>query len=270
MPDLDRLLNSDTSHAAADAARPPDFSAIEQRGAHRHRTRTVMTAAAATVLIVLAALGTSFMGGFDRTAPQPAKDPTPRPTGDALAKHWTPLRPDTSKRVTAQAQIDDADTTYGGIDIREVNSGVPSQALSWGIKLRERPQLASTLDPASRVIEHGLVFDTDSDGAADCQIGINTDAPKPGQLRVWVKNLTTGVTDERVGGPYGHPFDFAHPSESAAEPPLDVNIFFLSGASKPCVYPNTAGLYAYASVTENGLVTEWDYAPDDAWLEMTN
>ena len=60
--------------------------------------------------------------------------------------------------------------------------------------------------------------DTDRDGSADCQLGINTDAPKPGQLRVWVKNLATGVTDERVGPPYGVPFDFADPSESATEP----------------------------------------------------
>ncbi|WP_457255449.1 hypothetical protein [Pedococcus sp. P5_B7] len=271
MPDLDRLLRSDLSDTAAQAARPPDFSAIEQRGAHRHRTRTVLTAAVAAVLIVLATLGTSFLGGSDRTAPQPAKNPNPptRTTSDALARHWTPLRPDTSRVTARQVQTDEADTTYGGIDIREVNSGDPSHSLSWNIKLRERPPLASALDPASRVIEHGLVFDTDRDGAADCQLGINTDAPKPGQLRVWVKNLTTGVTDERVGPPYGIPFDFAYPSERATEP-SDVHIFFLSGAPTPCAFTNSADLYAYASVTVNGLVTEWDYAPDDAWLEMTN
>jgi hypothetical protein len=270
MPDLDRLLDSETSLAAAQAAQSPDFAAIEQRAANRRRSRTVITAAAAAVLIVLATFGTAFMGGFDRTAPQPAKHPTPRTIGDVLARHWTPLRPDTSRRITArQSEVDEGDTSYGGIDIREVTSGDPSHSLSWGIKLRERPELASSLDPGRRVIEHGLVFDTDRDGAADCQLGINTDAPKPGQLRVWVKNLTTGVTDERVGGPYGVPFDFAHPSESVAERPRDVIIFFLSGAPKPCVFPDTTALYAYASVTENGVATEWDYAPDDAWLEIT-
>ena len=31
---------------------------------------------------------------------------------------------------------------------------------------------------------------------------------------------------------------------------------------------DTTVLYAYASVTENGRVTEWDYAPDDTWLEI--
>ena len=188
-----------------------------------------------------------------------------------MARHWTPLRPDTTRRVpVGQPQSEGADTAYGGIDILGVSSGDLSHRLSWAIRLRERPQLASTLDPASRVIEHGIVFDTDRDGVADCQVGINTDAPKPGQLRVWVKNLTTGVTDERVGGPYGFPFDFAHPSESAAEPPRDVHIFFLSGVSKPCVFPDTVGLYAYSSLTEKGVVTEWDYAPDDAWLELAN
>lgn len=85
MPDLDRLLHSDLSHAAAQAAQPPDFSAIEQRGAQRHRTRTVMTAAAA-VLIVLAALGTSFLGGVDRTAPQPVKDPSPPAHGGCVGE----------------------------------------------------------------------------------------------------------------------------------------------------------------------------------------
>lgn len=270
MPDLDRLLRSDLSDTAAQAARPPDFSAIEQRGAHRHRTRTVLTAAVAAALIVLATLGTSVLGGFDRTAPQPAKVPSPRPTVDALARHWTPLRPDTSRRVTAQVQPDDADAEYGGIDIREVNSGDPSHSLSWAIKFRDRPPLASTLDPASRVIEHGLVFDTDRDGAADCQIGINTDAPKPGQVRVWVKNLTTGVSDERVGPPYGGPFDFADPSESATERSAAVLIFFLSDTPTPCAFTNSAPFYAYASVADNGLVTEWDYAPDKAWLVMTN
>jgi hypothetical protein len=269
MPDLDRLLHSDLSHAAAQAAQPPDVSAIQQIAAQRHRARTLVTNSAAAVRIVLAALGAASVGGADRTAPQPAKHPTPRPTGDALAKHWTPLRPDTPRRINAsQSKIDEADTSYGGIDIRGVHPGDLSHPLSWEIVLRERPELASSLEPASRVIEHGLVFDTDRDGAADCQLGINTDAPKPGQLRVWVKNLTTGVTDERVGGPYGVPFDFVHPSESAAEPSRDLKIFFLSGAPKPCIFPDTTVLYAYASVIDNGQVTEWEYAPDDAWLDL--
>jgi hypothetical protein len=296
VPDLDRLLHSDLSHSAADAARPPDFAAIERRAAQRNRTRTMATTgAAAAVLIVLAMLGTSLLGGSDRTAP-PAKDPSPQPTwtppatknpsprpseSALVTRHWTPLRPDTTKRVQATpqpveerfVQSDAADTPYGGIDIREVSTG--SQMLHWGMKLRERPPLASALDPASRVIEHGLVFDTDRDGTGDCQIGINTDAPQPGQFRVWVKNLTTGVTEEKIGPPYGFPFDFSHTSESATEPlasePPPVGFTFLSPSElKACAIPYAAGFYAYASVTENGQVTQWDYAPDDAWLERPN
>lgn len=293
MRDLDRFLRSDLADVVAEAAHTPDFAAIEQRAAQRRRTRTVVTAAAAAVLIVLVTLGTSLLGGFDRSAPLPAKDPSPRPTSqpprskdpsprptrDALSTgHWTPLRPDTSRRVTATSQhleerfvrSDEADTAYGGIDIRQIDPGDPSHSLSWGFTLRERPQLASTLDPARRILEHGIVFDTDRDGAADCQIGINTDAPEPGQLRVWVKNLRTGVIDEKIGPPYGFPFDFAYPGESAGERPRDVSFFFLTNAPKPCVFPNTAAFYAYASVTDNGRVTEWDYAPDDAWLEIPN
>ena len=121
MPDLDRLLQSDLSHAAAQAVQPPDFSAIEQIAARRHRARTTIT------------------------APQPATHPTPRPTGDALARHWTPLRPDTPRRMTAsQSKIDEADTSYGGIDLRGVHPGVPSQSLRAGVYRSLTARIAAT------------------------------------------------------------------------------------------------------------------------------
>ena len=56
MADLDRLLRSDISRAAEDAAKAPDVALIESRGVRRHRTRTAIAVAAAFTALV-AALG---------------------------------------------------------------------------------------------------------------------------------------------------------------------------------------------------------------------
>lgn len=132
--------------------------------------------------------------------------------------------------------------------------------------------LASTLDPARRIIQHGVVVDADGDRVADCHIGINTDAPRPGHLRVWVQNLTTGVTDERVGPPYGIPVDFAHPSEGEDVPQSSartVEFFFLTSRPEPCDgFGPEATFYVYAFVTDQDRVTARDYAPDSAWLRF--
>ena len=95
--------------------------------------------------------------------------------------------------------------------------------------LRAQPPLASTLDPARWVIEHGVVVDSDGDRVADCRIGISTDAPTPGDFRVWVTDLTTGDTAEQVGGPYGVPIDFSHPAEGEDPAPSGHGI-----APSPC------------------------------------
>ncbi|MFC4785638.1 hypothetical protein ACT8ZV_14250 [Nocardioides sp. MAHUQ-72] len=80
MPDLDRLLGADVSAAAADAAEPPDFAAIEHRGAQRRRTRTMLVAAAAAAVIAAVAAGSSLLAGADHGSPSPVSPVSPSPT----------------------------------------------------------------------------------------------------------------------------------------------------------------------------------------------
>lgn len=95
MADLDRLLGPGISHAAADAADPPDFTPIERRGVRRRRTHTV-AAAAAVVVVLLGVVG----GGLrilhpdESAAPhfvdQPARS---LPTDDGVVEPGTYLVP---------------------------------------------------------------------------------------------------------------------------------------------------------------------------------
>ena len=141
--------------------------------------------------------------------------------------------------------------------------------------LREAPPKLDAR-PDATIIEYGLVVDADGDRVADCQIGINNDAPNPGDYRVWVKNLRTGVTDERVGPPYGIP-DRVQPiltrQPTTPTERLDTCASTSSRTRRPVIVQRlqvfrspSANFYAWASVTEDGRVTAWDYAPDAAWL----
>ena len=166
---------------------------------------------------------------------------------------------------------DGRDAAFGGIDVRKVLT-VPEN-LRWTLELRQIPPSASTLHSTGRIIEYGVVIDADGDQDADCQIGINNDAPKSGDLRVWVKNLRTGVINERVGPPYGYPIDFATPWEYAGTKPRippQMSFFFLAHTTGPCGrISDSASFYAWASIGDGQRVTAWDYAPDDGWLRMS-
>lgn len=81
MADLDRLLRADISHAAASAVEPPDFGPIEHRGTRRRRTRTVLVAVTAAVVIALVAVGSSFVIGTETSAPPPV---SPGPTSPSV------------------------------------------------------------------------------------------------------------------------------------------------------------------------------------------
>lgn len=71
----------DIAHAAADAARVPDFDDVLVRG-RRHRNRRQGLVAGAAAVAVAAILGvTQVVGGGDDGAPQPAPRPTEVPTG---------------------------------------------------------------------------------------------------------------------------------------------------------------------------------------------
>jgi hypothetical protein len=273
MADLDRLLTAHISHAAAAAAEPPDFAPIERRGVQRRRTGAVLVAVAAAVVVAMVTVGLSLMDGNEDTAPSPAPDPTPSPTITGPPPGWPgALRSDTAAMPVvsfAKGRVDGRDTAVGGIDIRRLDASTRPE---WRLELRSAPPLASTLDPARRIMEHGVVVDSDGDRLADCHIGINTEAPTPGDFRVWVKNLRTGVTDERIGPPYGIPIDFFHPAEGE-DPGIPGTVnrtvsFFFLGPTAPCEIGASANFYTYAVVMDHGRDPKWDFAPDAAWLKM--
>jgi hypothetical protein len=275
MRDLDTLLSSDVAGLAAEAAERPEFEQIERRGRQRRRTRTQLTSAVAAVVLVVAGVGatqvlldrepTTFMR-FDQS---PSAEPSP--------SAWSgPLRPGVSlpwvtHRVTgpgddvSQVWSDGRDTAFAGVDIEQLTAG-GSRRLEWRLKLSAQPPGPAALDPAHRVIEFGLVVDADGDRVADCQIGINNDAPRRGDYRVWVKNLRTGVADEQLGPPNGWAIDFATPSADNLQ---SMVFFFLGPTPAPCDrFQASAGFYAWSAVRDEGQVTAWDFAPDAAWLRM--
>jgi hypothetical protein len=135
----------------------------------------------------------------------------------------------------------------------------------WHLDLGDAPPRADGLDPAETVISYGLVFETTGDGIPDYVVGINNDAPTPGEFRVWVTDLATGDKDERVGGPYGFPVEFRHPDEQAAPDISAPSMHFTFLRSPLGVYP-ASSFYAWASVTSGGEIVAWDYAPEYGWL----
>ena len=137
----------------------------------------------------------------------------------------------------------------------------------WRFDLAGKPPEAVATDRAETVIAYGLVlFETNGDGVADYVVGIDNDAPRRGDFRVWVTDLATGATDEHVGAPYGLPVEFSHPNERfPGDPSPQMSFVFIPGTSPPGVTRGTR-FYAWASVTEGDEVVAWDYAPDAAWL----
>jgi hypothetical protein len=98
MADLDRLLGPDISHAAADAADPPDFTPIERRGVRRRRTHTVLAAAAVVVVLLGVVGGLRVLHPGEAAAPDFVDQP-PRslPTEDGLVEPGTYLVPSSTR-----------------------------------------------------------------------------------------------------------------------------------------------------------------------------
>jgi hypothetical protein len=163
---------------------------------------------------------------------------------------------------------DGSDTGIGAVDISHVRATPEGQA-HWRIELAERPARAAGLNRANTLISYGLVFETTGDGIADIVVGINNDAPRPGDFRVWVTEVATGQTEEQIGPPYGFPVEFRHPDEAqpgeGALGPATVVFTFL-GDSLPRGLTATSPFYAWASITAGAEVVAWDYAPDASWL----
>jgi hypothetical protein len=173
------------------------------------------------------------------------------------------------------ARTDPTDASEEGVDIVGIDDFYTDQP-QWSFSLAGFPPAAASLHPAETVIEYGLVFETTGDGVADYVVGINNEAPKAGDFRVWVTRLATGVREQQVGAPYGYPVEFSHPDERAADPEHaspTMTFTFLSGSAPWAWYGGQGDLpgedvrfYVWASVTSGSDVIAWDYAPDYGWL----
>ena len=155
-----------------------------------------------------------------------------------------------------------SDAASPWIDVTGVGF-TPGGLLTWYVDLQEFPPLTSTLDRDETLISYGLVIDANEDGVADYELGMSNDAPTPGELRLWITNLTTGETDEHVGRPNGRPFENWHPDERGGrrQPRFTLPEGALDG-----VRSATVRFYAWSSITSGAEVVAWDYAPDAGWL----
>jgi hypothetical protein len=246
-----------------------------RRGRRRVRRNRGLAAGGTAVAVAAVVLAASLLANRDSTrqepiGPGPTQTSAPRPSAEAT---WPgPLRENGTRAVvfghrdpaTANGILapDAADVGLGAIDIRSIRIGEVGSNDRWVIDLQRQPPDASTLAAAHRIVEYGVIIDGDGDRVADCEIGINNDAPKAGDYRVWVKNLRSGVTHQQVGGPYGYPIDFGYYKRQ-------FTFFFLAEAPTRCgPISASANFYAWSSLSEQGQVTAWDYAPDNAWLAM--
>jgi hypothetical protein len=162
---------------------------------------------------------------------------------------------------------EEADTTPTWVDI--VRVGLTPEFSNWRVEPAVPLPQPAALRRADQLLAFGLVMETTGDGAADYVVGIDNDAPEG--YHVWLTDLATGETEDRIGPPYGDPFDFSHSWEHQAEPGMPPRppgvTFFPVGFSPPEVFdPDLVRLYAWSSLTEAGEVVAWDYAPDVDWL----
>lgn len=147
----------------------------------------------------------------------------------------------------------------------------PEDQIHWYIELAAAPPKAAGL-ARDELIAYGLLLEATGDGIADYVVGIDNEAPQPGDSHVWVTDLATGQTDEQVGGPpYGFPVEFSHPDERRpGDPPGPPTMVFtfLPGSAPTNLSGWEMRFYAWASFTRNGDVVAWDYAPDSSWLSV--
>jgi len=199
---------------------------------------------------------------------QPLPTPTPLPTLPTPAARpttWSgPVRPDAAALPVVTGLTDPIDAAEGWVDITSVGGGDSS----WSLTVASPPPPADGLDPDETVISYGVVLETSGDGVPDYEIGINNDAPTPGEFRVWVTDLATQQTEQRVGPPYGFPVDFLHPGEGGMEGGSQVSLFF-HGSPGPAGLGTATQFYAWASMAVGGEVLAWDYAPDGGWLQAS-
>ena len=160
-----------------------------------------------------------------------------------------------------------SDAAVPWIDVTGVRF-MPGDLLTWYVDLETYPPRTNLLDRDETLISYGLVVDANEDGVADYELGMSNDAPIPGELRLWITNLTTGETDEHVGRPNGRPFENWHPDERVGNRAGRQPRFTLLESQLPGVDSETVRFYAWSSVTEGAEIAAWDYAPDTGWLRV--
>ena len=163
---------------------------------------------------------------------------------------------------------DEADTAPQWVDIAGIH--ITPEFQNWRLELGLDHPRRDELSRAGQVLAFGFVIDTNGDGVADYVVGIDNDADAPA-VRVWLTDLATGETNENATGPYGDPFDFATSLEGepvAGDPPRTPGGSFFNVGFAPAELFDfeTSLFYAWSSLTEDGEVVAWDYAPDTGWL----
>jgi hypothetical protein len=265
--------------------RPPPFDDLVAVSATRRRRSAMGAAVVASTFVVVLAVATG-LADPPRAQEAPIGPATTTATeSTSAAVTWDPPEP---LRPAASRVVEHDEDSFGdALDWRDPRDAAVAEAdivsvgeafdmgggSSWRFQLAAMP----ARDPAGRVIAYGVVVDRDGDHTADCQIGINNDAPGQGDFHVWVTNLRTHDTAVQDGGPYGMPVEFAHPAErDEPDPVMDPDpvmyLGFLSGLKHPAPcdpFGDSSTFYAWSSVTEGGQVVARDYAPDAAWLPIS-
>jgi hypothetical protein len=271
----DWVLDGVQDQVDATPQRRPRWRAATKRNA----LRLGLVAAAVLVVGLGFALVTRPDFGTERRPP-PSRATWSGPVRpDAAGMPILPLTKDAEMGGDGWAWADGRDAAVPWVDIGAVRWQLEGQ-VHWWIDLAGWPPPAEELDPDETIIEYGVVLDANGDRVADYEFGINNDAPEAGDFRVWVTDLATGDTDERVGPPYGYPVEFSHPDEHDRSETLNGHplppsmVFTFLPGSRPSGPPEEVGptsewqFYVWATVTEGGEVEAWDYTPDYGWLTV--
>jgi hypothetical protein len=232
-------------------------------------------------VVLVVAIGFSIWFGGKYTVIPPGGTPHPSatqpksaaPSPSPSAFNLTPVRGDADDMPSLPfggEWADPSDARLSFVDITDVVWQQESER-RWSLQMAGPPPEADTVDADDATLEYGLVVDADRDGAPDYQIGINGPV-RGGSFRTWVTDLKSGVTEFRGARPYGHPFDFRHPSEARPDDPPELartmSFFFLTGLPVPEDLDGGDPFYAWASYSENGSTLATDFAPDFGWLDF--
>lgn len=261
-----------------------------RRGRHRVRRTRALVAGGTALAVAVVAAAAVLTGPRTEGRPEPAAPtsttPPSRSATPVLAgsvQSLAPLRPDLAHAAGSTllpqgtyGWMDPRDVELGAVDIDRLDLGRfgGNPRMDWLLHLRSETPMPA---PSGRVIEYGVVLDSDGDRSPDCQIGVTDDparADGSGRFRSWVTNLRNGVTSAETG-PYGALIDFVHPQENQASPgerpryEPEMRFFFLGSGTGPCTgYGPNSLFYAWAAVGTAGRLVEVDYAPDTAWMRI--